>query len=211
MSAWAIVVAAGCGSRFGGDKQSADLGGRRVVDWSIAAANQSCSGVVVVIPPGSPGFGAEVEVEGGATRSESVRRGLGAVPDDAEVIAVHDGARPLATTELFAAVIDAVRSGADGAVPGLPVADALQRVEGDEIAAPVDRSGLVAVQTPQAFRAAALRDAHAGGADAADDAALVVAGGGRVVVVPGQTGNVKITTAADLELARAQVAGRVAP
>ena len=122
---------------------------------------------------------------GGATRSESVRAGLAAVPPDAEVVVVHDAARPLATAALFDAVIDAVRAGADGAVPGLPVADTLKRVDDVRVIETVDRVGLVAVQTPQAFRAGVLRAAHAPAADATDDAALVEALGGTVVVVPG--------------------------
>ena len=104
---------------------------------------------------------------------------------DAEIVVVHDAARPLATAELFDAVIGAVRDGADGAVPGLAVADTLKRVDDVRVTATVDRVGLVAVQTPQAFAAGILRAAHATGADATDDAALVEALGGTVVVVPG--------------------------
>ena len=97
---------------------------------------------------------------GGATRSDSVRAGLAAVPADAAVVVVHDAARPLATTALFAAVIDAVRAGADGAIPVLPIVDTVKRVDGDRIVETVPRDDLVLVQTPQAFRAARLRDAH---------------------------------------------------
>src|SRR5207253_1205874 len=100
---------------------------------------------------------------GGATRSESVRNGLAAVPDDVEVIVVHDAARPLASAALFDAVIDAVRGGADGAVPGISVVDTVKRVKDGRVVETLDRTTLVAVQTPQAFRAAALRAAHAGG------------------------------------------------
>ena len=94
-------------------------------------------------------------VAGGATRADSVRAGLAAVPEDADIIVVHDAARPLATSSLFAAVVDAVRSeGADAAIPVLPVADTVKRVEGATVRSTVDRDGLVAVQTPQAFVAA---------------------------------------------------------
>jgi 2-C-methyl-D-erythritol 4-phosphate cytidylyltransferase len=127
-----------------------------------------------------------------------VRAGLAAVPPEAEIIVVHDAARPLAPRSLFAAVIDAVRAGADGAIPGLPVADTIKRVQGDRVAATIERDGLVAVQTPQAFRAEVLRAAHAGGGGATDDAALVEAAGGKVVVVPGDPLNLKITTPYDL-------------
>ena len=100
-------------------------------------------------------------------------------------------------------MIDAVRDGADGAVPGLPVADTLKRVDDVRVTATVDRVGLVAVQTPQAFRAAILRAAHASGGDATDDAALVEAVGGSVVVVPGDPRNLKVTGPADLMIAAA--------
>jgi 2-C-methyl-D-erythritol 4-phosphate cytidylyltransferase len=130
-----------------------------------------------------------------------VRAALAAVPTDAEIIVVHDAARPLASPLLFAAVIAAVRAGADAAVPGLPVSDTLKRVSGDRVVETLPRDDLVVVQTPQAFRAEALRGAHAGGADGSDDAVLVEAAGGVVQIVPGESRNLKITVAGDLELA----------
>jgi 2-C-methyl-D-erythritol 4-phosphate cytidylyltransferase len=120
-------------------------------------------------------------------------------------VVVHDAARPLATAALFAAVIDAVRAGADGAIPVLPVADTVKRVEGDIVVATVPRADLVVVQTPQAFRAPALRSAHASSGAGTDDAALVEAAGGKVVAVPGDPRNVKLTVAFDLELVRAML------
>src|SRR5690606_17973362 len=106
----------------------------------------------------------------------------------------------------FAAVIGAVRAGADGAVPGVPVTDTVKVVGSDGVVtATPDRACLVAAQTPQAFRAAVLRAAHAGEREGTDDAALVEAIGGRVVVVPGETDNRKITVVADVEWARAMV------
>jgi 2-C-methyl-D-erythritol 4-phosphate cytidylyltransferase len=200
---WGIVVAAGSGSRFGAPKQFARLGGIRMVDRAVRMVTGSCDGTVVVLPPGMEWNGPPVDaaVTGGATRSASVRNGLAAVPADAGVVLVHDAARPLASAGLFAAVVAAVRSGADGAVPGVPVADTLKRVSGNRVVATVERTGLVAVQTPQAFRAGILRSAHAGGGDATDDAALVEEAGGTVVVVPGDPANLKVTTATDLELA----------
>ena len=205
-SAWAVVVAAGRGTRYGAPKQYERLGGRRVVDWSIAAARASCDGVVLVVAPERVGDGepaADVVVAGAATRSGSVRAGLAAVPDDADVVVVHDAARPLAPPALFAAVVAAVADGADGAVPGVPVADTVRRLGGGV----VERDGLVAVQTPQAFRAEALRRAHRGEPDATDDASLVEAIGGKVVVVPGLPANRKITTPDDL-VAAAALLGR---
>lgn len=202
----AIVVAAGRGDRFGAPKQflttTADT---RLVDHAVAAASAVCDEVVVVLPEGESWDGAAVAaaVPGGATRSASVRAGLAAIGDDIEIAVVHDAARPLASPELFELVIDAVRSGADAAVPAVAVADTLKRVDGGRVVETVSRDGLVGVQTPQAFRVGVLRDAHAAGADATDDAALVEQHGGRVVVVPGDPRNVKVTTVADLTLVRA--------
>jgi len=210
MSVWAIVVAAGGGTRFGGAKQFARLAGRSLVDRAALASAAACDGVVVVIPEGEawePPAGV-VSVPGGATRSESVRAGLGAVPIEAETIVVHDAARPLASRALFAAVIGAVEAGADGAVPARPVVDTVKRVEAGRVVETVPRDGLSTVQTPQAFRASVLRAAHAGGAIGTDDAALVEAVGGTVVVVEGEARNLKITVAADLELMNALLGER---
>jgi 2-C-methyl-D-erythritol 4-phosphate cytidylyltransferase len=215
---WVVVVAAGSGRRFGGAKQYEPLAGRRVLDWSLDAARRAVAGpggapggpaggVVLVVAPGRAGDdepAADAVVAGAGTRSGSVRAGLARVPDDAEVVVVHDGARPLADAALFAAVVDAVREGADAAVPGVPVADTL-RSRGGGV---VDRDGLVAVQTPQAFRATALRAAHAEGAEATDDASLVEAAGGKVVVVDGSPTNLKITRPADLVVAEALLRAR---
>jgi 2-C-methyl-D-erythritol 4-phosphate cytidylyltransferase len=211
---WAVVVAAGTGDRFGSLKQFAPLGARPAVAWSLAAARPVVDGVVLVVPaspapdasPLEAREAADVVVPGGDTRADSVRCGLAAVPDDAEIVVVHDGARPLASAALFRSVVAAVRAGADGAVPALPVVDTVKRVDGDRVVGTVDRGDLVAVQTPQAFRAGALRRAHRGGDDATDDAGLVERGGGTVVVVPGEVRNVKLTTASDLEVAEHHLA-----
>jgi len=111
---------------------------------------------------------------------------------------VHDAARPLASDALFERVISAVRAGADAAVPGIAVSDTLRRRDGGI----VDREGVVAVQTPQAFRADVLRAAHNDEPEASDDATLVEVIGGKVVIVSGETTNFKITTAHDLMVAR---------
>jgi len=140
-------------------------------------------------------------VSGGPTRADSVRRGLAAVPDDAAVIVVHDAARPLASPALFAAVVGALgEDGVDGAVPGVMPADTIKVVdETGCVERTLDRSRLVAVQTPQAFRADVLRRAHEhAGPDATDDAMVVEGSGGRVKVVPGETTNLKITGPGDL-------------
>jgi 2-C-methyl-D-erythritol 4-phosphate cytidylyltransferase len=198
----AIVVAGGRGERFGAAKQFLSAGSARLVDHAVASAAAVCDEVVVVLPEGKEWDGCPVTaaVVGGATRSASVRAGLDAVSPDADVIVVHDGARPLASQGLFELVIDTVRAGADAAVPVLEVADTLKRVDGTRVIETVARDGLVVVQTPQAFRASALRDAHAESDDATDDAALVEQRGGNVVVVAGDPRNVKVTTVADLAL-----------
>ena len=203
-AAWAVVVAGGTGTRFGGPKQFATLAGRPLLEWSLETARKVCDGVVLVLPKGTPGkWDADRVVVGGATRSESVRAGLDAVPDGVEVIVVHDAARPLAGEALWKAVIDAVVGGADGAVPVCPVTDTIKEKTGDGAVVTLDRSRLVAVQTPQAFRAVALKDAHAGGDVATDDSALIEAAGGRIALVDGDPRNLKVTSPTDLLVAEA--------
>lgn len=203
---WAIVVAAGSGSRFKGatPKQYLPLGAGRVLDASLAAAAAVADGVVLVVgadyvDQAEPG--ATTVVQGGATRSDSVREGLAAVPVDAEIVLIHDAARPLARRAVFDAVIDAIRGGADAAIPAIPVIDTIKRVDGERVVETLVRDELVAVQTPQAFNAASLRRAHASGAEATDDAALIEAAGGKAVVVPGDPTNIKITLPSDFTLA----------
>jgi 2-C-methyl-D-erythritol 4-phosphate cytidylyltransferase len=209
VSTWGIVVAGGTGTRFGTAKQFESIAGARLVDRAVEATAAACDEVVVVLPDAYTWDGASVAaaVVGGATRSASVRAGLTAIASSATIVVVHDAARPLASPALFDAVIGAVRRGADAAVPAMPVPDTMKRVEGDEVVETLSRDGLVAVQTPQAFRADALRAAHAGGADATDDAALIETAGGRVVIVPGDRANLKVTTPADLVMAVAILAG----
>jgi len=207
---WSIVVAGGSGRRFGRLKQFAMLGDRPVLEWAVEACRPRSAGIVLVLPAGlddPDGHGADAVVEGGVTRADSVRAGIAAVPGDAEVIVVHDAARPLASPALFDAVIGAVTDGgADGAVPGVPLSDTIKAVdESGHVTSTLDRSALVAVQTPQAFRADTLRRAHErdgeGGSGATDDAVLVEALGATVRVVPGEPGNLKITDPDDLRAA----------
>lgn len=213
----AIVVAGGTGERYGRPKQFDMLAGRRILDWSIEAAATVAGEVVVVVPAESVAdeaagelvshLGASV-VAGGATRAGSVRAGLEAVSASASIVVVHDAARPLATQALFESVVAAVAGSADGAVPGIAVNDTLKSVADGAIVGTVDREGMVAVQTPQAFRAGVLRSAHRGAPEATDDAGLVEASGGRVVVVPGEGWNLKLTGANDLVLLEALIAAR---
>jgi 2-C-methyl-D-erythritol 4-phosphate cytidylyltransferase len=217
-------VAGGSGHRFGGRKQFLPLAGSPVASWSVRAARTAADGVILVVPapeaadgsdpsipaPGASGdaaLGADVVVVGGASRAASVRAGLAVVPDDTSVVVVHDAARPLAGADLFAAVVDAVRSGAvDGAIPAVPVADTLKRVRDDRVIETVGREGLVAIQTPQAFTYDALRAAHVDAGEATDDAALLEAVGGSVGTVPGDPRNLKLTRPEDLIVAEALLA-----
>ncbi len=209
---WAIVLASGTGRRFGAAKQHADLHGRTLLEHSVEAALSVAQGVVAVVDDPSLARPDRATVlddprvrwcPGGEQRADSVRAGLAAVPSAAEVIVIADAAHPLATPTLFAAVVAAVRSGADGAVPGLPLAEVLARVDADGWRVDgLNRAGLVLVQTPQAFRATALRSAHANGAAAVEDSALVAATGGRIAVVAGDPTNLHVTTPAELDVAR---------
>lgn len=205
---WAIVVAAGAGARFGGLKQWELHNGASLAALSVAACRPACDGVVLVVPsepsPASSQAGADIVTNGGATRAESVRNGLTLVPRDASIVVVHDAVRPAASASLFHHVIREVRSGAAGAVPALPVSDTLKQVDGGLVTRTLDRTGVVAVQTPQAFDAHWLRRAHADGGEATDDAALVEQAGGQVVVIEGEPDNLKVTTPTDLDRLRGQ-------
>jgi 2-C-methyl-D-erythritol 4-phosphate cytidylyltransferase len=209
---WTIVVAGGSGSRFGGPKQLALLDadrGMRVVDLAVECAHKVSDGVVVVRPHGSDPLKttADLDVEGGSSRVASVAAGIDAVPLDAKFIAVHDAARPWATPRLFDRVLEAIikgGGGVDGAVPGVSVVDTIKRIDDGRVVETLMRDELVAVQTPQIFRAAALRHAHRhlAGTPAeravTDDASMVELCGGTVLAVDGEPANIKITVPADL-------------
>jgi len=144
-------------------------------------------------------------VTGGATRAESVRAALAEVPEDALVVIVHDAARPLVSEavleRVLAPLLTPLAEGWDGVVPGLPLTDTVKSVDGDRVTGTESREKLVAVQTPQAFLAAKLREAYAGDLEGATDcSSLVEARGGRVKVVEGDPRLLKVTTRADLEL-----------
>lgn len=194
------MVAGGTGTRFGKPKQYESLGGRRVVDWSLEVARDVSDVVVLVVPAehaGEPESLADVVVAGGDSRSASVRAGLAAVPDGVGHVLVHDAARPVPLADMWRRVLAALEAGASAVVPVVPVTDTLRERDG----ATVDRTRLVAVQTPQGFTADVLRAAHAAGGDATDDAALAEAIGANVVLVDGDVRNIKITGPSDLALA----------
>jgi 2-C-methyl-D-erythritol 4-phosphate cytidylyltransferase len=181
------------------------------------AALEQIGEAVVTVPAGMERRArAEVEragldipvklVAGGAQRQDSVRIALGFTSAESEVVVVHDAARPFATSALFAACIDAAQR-ADGAIAAIAVADTLKRVESRSITATVSREGLWQAQTPQAFKRAALVEAHDRAIRerwaATDDAELIERCGGRIEVVESSATNLKITTPADLEIAEA--------
>jgi 2-C-methyl-D-erythritol 4-phosphate cytidylyltransferase len=214
---WAVLVAAGRGERFGGDrpKAFAKLRGRVMLAESLERLERSdwIEAIVVVAPVEweEPSILLAEElsagkvsscVPGGATRADSVRAGVAEVPDDVPVILVHDAARPLLPEAVIERVITALGDGWDGAVPALPVADTIKRAgENGAVLETLDRSGLVAVQTPQAFASAALRNALGGDlAGVTDCAGLVEAAGGRVRIVEGDPRLLKVTMLADLAL-----------
>jgi 2-C-methyl-D-erythritol 4-phosphate cytidylyltransferase len=200
---WAIVLAAGAGSRFGGPKQFASLGGRTLVEHVVTTVAPLCDGVVLVLPAtGMPTAPAGTTiVTGGSTRARSVRHGLAAVPARADIVVVHDAAHPLASRALFEAVIARVRDGAEGAVPVLAGTEATGRVEEGRLVSTMSARDYCIVQTPHAFRATALRAVHADAPDTGDEASLLVALGRTVVTVPGDPRNIHVSTPDELALA----------
>jgi 2-C-methyl-D-erythritol 4-phosphate cytidylyltransferase len=214
VSVWAVLAAAGSGERFGADRPKAfvRLGEQPLLAESLARLDASdwIDAIVVAAPPGweEPAILLAEElgcgkvsacVTGGATRAESVRLGVAEVPADAAVVLVHDAARPLLDDAVVERVVSALGDGWDGAVPTLPIADTVKRVEGDRIVETLQRDELRTVQTPQAFVAGVLRVALTAGSDWTDCAAAVEANGGRVRIVDGDPRLLKVTDAADLD------------
>jgi 2-C-methyl-D-erythritol 4-phosphate cytidylyltransferase/2-C-methyl-D-erythritol 2,4-cyclodiphosphate synthase len=218
---WAIVVAGGEGTRLGADlpKAFVRLGGRPLLAHSIDLFEDhpAVDRMVLVVPaeweePATlladelAAGKVAAAVPGGETRALSVAAGLDEVAANADAILVHDAARPFASPELVDRLLAALE-GHDGAIPVLPVTDTVKRVREGIVAETLDRGELRSVQTPQAFRAAALRQAFSAPADAVrgatDCASLVEAAGFAVAAVAGEPGNVKITAPDDL--ARAEV------
>jgi 2-C-methyl-D-erythritol 4-phosphate cytidylyltransferase len=220
VSVWAILAAAGRGDRLGLDrpKAFASLNDRPLVAEPLERLDASdwIEGIVVAAPPEweEPCILVAEEiaaskvaatVTGGESRSESVRAALAEVPEEATVVLVHDAARPLVSEEVIERVITGLAEGWDAAVPALPIADTVKRVEGDLVVETLEREGLVTVQTPQAFVASVLRSALSDPtlqqtvAKSPDCASLVEARGGRVRIVEGDPHLLKVTEPADLE------------
>ncbi len=217
---WCVVVAGGLGRRFGAEKPKLlfELAGKPLFLWSlIRAAEAGVDGIVLVVPRGferefSSAASCVAErivdvVVGGAERADSVRAGLSALEGVAageDIVAIHDGARPLAEAEVFARCIAAARE-FGAAIAAVPVADTIKLVEGDEVVETPPRSKLWAAQTPQAFRFDIIKRAYGVPGNFTDDAAAVEAAGGKVRVVLGSRRNIKITTPEDLVIAEALI------
>jgi 2-C-methyl-D-erythritol 4-phosphate cytidylyltransferase len=215
VSVWAVIAAAGEGQRLGLNrpKAFAPLGQRVLLAESVERLEETgwIDGIVVVVPAGweEPGIllaeelgAAKVTavVAGGATRAASVRAGVAEVPADAEVIVVHDAARPLVSEDVIGRVLTALNDGWEGAVPGLEPSDTVKRVARGGVEETLPRERLRLVQTPQAFLAGALRDALEASEDASDCAAMVEVRGGRIAVVEGDRRLLKVTDGEDLAL-----------
>lgn len=214
----AVIVAAGRGRRAGGGepKQWRPLAGRRVADWTVAAflAHPGIDHIVLVIHPDDAarvaGLPAAV-IHGGATRDASVRAGLETIADQGFThVLIHDVARAGVTPAIISAVLAALRGGAAGAAPALPVTDALWRGKAGHVAGTQDRDGLFRAQTPQGFALPdilAAHRAHPGGA--ADDVEVARAAGLDVAIVAGDEANLKITTPDDFARLETQLRGRM--
>jgi len=206
MSVVGIVPAGGSGERLGADRPKAFVicAGRPLVDWSVQVLEEVCDRVVVAAPAAflRPGW-----VEGGASRSASVRNALAAAPE-ATTAVVHDAARPLLKRDLVERCLAALEPGVDGAIAAARMTDTVKEAGPDSrVLRTLDRSVLWAIQTPQVFRAGVLRQAlerdEMALAAATDDASLVEQMGGTVRVVEAPPGNIKVTCGTDLRMVEA--------
>jgi 2-C-methyl-D-erythritol 4-phosphate cytidylyltransferase / 2-C-methyl-D-erythritol 2,4-cyclodiphosphate synthase len=220
---YALIVAAGRGTRFGGavPKQYLALGGATVLGHAARAfaGHPLVAGVKVAIRPEDraiydravEGLDLLAPVPGGEERQDSVRLGLEALaPHAPDRVLIHDGARPFPDAALISRVVGALDE-APAAIPALPLGDTVKRVEDGIVRATVDRANLWRAQTPQGFRFAAILAAHraAAGSVLTDDAAVAEAAGIAPVIVAGAEENLKVTTAADLAAAERLIAARL--
>ena len=205
----AIIAAAGSGERFGASipKALIQLGDRTLLEHSISALSSVADQIVVSAPAGYEDqiralVGNDITVvTGGATRSESVRLALATI-EKADFVLVHDAARALASRELAARVVAALKAGDVAVIPALPEVDTVKVIDANGyVTSTPDRTTLRRVQTPQGFTFSVLKSAHATASDATDDAALVAAAGHKVRVIDGEERALKITTPHDLATA----------
>jgi 2-C-methyl-D-erythritol 4-phosphate cytidylyltransferase/2-C-methyl-D-erythritol 2,4-cyclodiphosphate synthase len=214
MSLWAIIAAAGSGSRMGGDKVKTlqTLAGRAVISYSVQALQEVCRGIIIAareedIPAfqqalAQDGLTVDIYVKGGCERRHSVENAMRALPPDCDIVLVHDGARPLCSRALISRVADSARLYGSG-VPALPLLDTVKRVDDHGLAVEtLDRQTLRQVQTPQGFSRDLLERAYSRvKGPAADDASLVEALGEPVHLVMGEMNNIKLTLPGDLQRA----------
>jgi 2-C-methyl-D-erythritol 4-phosphate cytidylyltransferase len=206
MTVVGIVPAGGSGERLGADRPKAFVvcAGRPLLEWSVEVLRQVCERVVVAAPAE---FLRPDWVEGGSSRSASVRNALAAAPE-ATTVVVHDAARPLVQRDLVERCLAALEPGVDGAIAAARMTDTVKEAGPDgRVLRTLDRSMLWAIQTPQVFRADVLRDAlerdEMALAAATDDASLVEEMGGTVRVVEAPPENIKVTRETDLRMVEA--------
>lgn len=226
----AVILAGGSGDRFGhpGGKQVFEIGGRPLLSWSLTAFDATPEvGLIVVVchPDRVDEYRAcavdpfeydtpVIMVAGGEIRQESAFNGVASVPETYEFIAVHDGARPLITSDLITHTINVVKGSVDaaGAVVGHPSIDTLKVVDGETIAGTPDRSLFWVAQTPQVFRAETLRRAYmvalAEGFVGTDDSSLVERLNERVLIVEGPRDNIKVTVPEDRAMVESALLSR---
>ncbi len=221
MTLTALIVAAGKGERLGGGvpKQFRLLGGKPMLRWAVESLNEhpAVRSTRVVIAKGQQesaeaalnGLDVGPLIEGGVERADSVRAGLGAIAGDA--VLIHDAARPFCPSDVVDRLIAKLEF-FHGAAPVIAVGDTLARTDGG-LGEPVDRAGLVRVQTPQAFRLASLRHAYDvwDGAAPTDETTVLRAAGMKVAIVEGDPALEKVTTAADFNRASQWLAGTLRP
>lgn len=225
MSVGCIIPAAGRGERMGGGQPKAlrTLAGSTLLEHAVRAiaASRDVQHIVVSAPPDQvaattsllTGLGVTTHVDvvaGGDSRTASVRRGLAALPEDCQIVLVHDAARPLVPVDVINRVVNAVSGGAGAVVPVIPVVDTIKQIDAaGQVIRTVDRDELRAAQTPQGFTADLLRTAlSVDRMDATDDAGLVELLGQPVLVVPGDEEAMKVTRPLDLLVAEAIVRRR---
>jgi 2-C-methyl-D-erythritol 4-phosphate cytidylyltransferase len=224
----AVIVAAGSGERLGAGvpKALVPLAGEPLLIHAVRAfaAVEAVKTIVIVAGldhldavraalPADLADRVDACCAGGRTRAESVDRGLQSLPAGADVVAVHDAARPLVSSELIARAVAALEPGWDAVAPAMPVVDTLKLADGERVVRTVDRRGLFGVQTPQVFGRITIERLHAdhdpAAAEATDDLVLVEEAGGQVRLIPGELTNLKVTYPDDLRLAEALLAAGV--
>ncbi len=216
---WVIILAGGSGTRFGKQKQFEEIAEIPIYIWAFKTAQEITTENIILVAPKEAigeivpnertrqkllkkGVMSEQMVEGGNTRSASVRAGIEKLKEmganDTDIVLVHDAARPLATKEIYLDVIQEIRDGADAATPAIPITDTINTTDGEI----VDRKKLLALQTPQGFRFDILKEIHENGEEATDDISLCLKHNKKVSYTTGDVKNLKITEPIDLKIAK---------